>query len=81
MIDIKINKSIEAVIHDSTGKESLYLKFSKFREKERNIPGVIEIQDSRKNMNARIVIKKTRINWDGAIEFIPGTGYRKERIK
>jgi len=61
--------------------DSTIIRFSKFRRDKLKIPANIEINNKQRNISAKIRIDRITAPWDGEIEFIPGKGYKTERIK
>jgi hypothetical protein len=80
-INPKLSKVIMVECGKSTGKGKILFKYSKFNKTETRVPSIIEIKNKEEGISIKIRIKKLQAPWDGEIEFIPGDGYKKERIK
>jgi len=81
VLDPNVGKVKSIVCSSRMQKEAIILKFSKFRINEKHIPGVIEMRDNDRNVSVKIRLERVQVPWNGKIEFIPGNGYTKEKIK
>lgn len=86
VIDLKLKKVLTVSVFNSSGKaenikDSMVLRYSKYSKNEKHIPENITVSDIGKNILARMKIGKIQILWDGEIEFVPGKGYKIEKIK
>lgn len=76
------NEKIKTVNFFSESADKVYtLEYSKYWKSDLHTPGAIRFNDHKRNIEARIRIRKLTTPWDGKIEFIPGNNYKKEAIR
>ena len=80
-LDFKNEKVKSINFLNNLSKDEIEIKFSKFRNDDKNIPTVIELNDIKKKIVVKIRLRRVQIPWDGELEFIPGKGYKIEEIK
>jgi hypothetical protein len=80
IINCKLGKINEVTLSSETPVEVINIFYSKYKQDNFKIPGHIEVNDFRKKVKIIIKIEKYSIPWPGEIEFIPGTGYKKQRL-
>jgi hypothetical protein len=81
VLETRIGKVKSVVFLDELKQKKISLEYSKFSKTEKHFPEVIELKDYKRNISARIRIRKMQIPWNGAIEFIPGYDYKREEIR
>ncbi len=80
-IENKVRKVNRFVFVDELNREEISLEYSKFSKAEKHFPEVIVFNDYKRNISARIRLKKITTPWSGAIEFVPGREYKVEEIR
>jgi len=76
LIDCNKAKSITAISESNLNAGGIEIRCNRFfKEKERFIPGKVEIRDFQSETIIILIIKKMSSSWDGTIEFIPGNRY------
>jgi hypothetical protein len=81
IINSRICKVSSGEFEKNAGKGTIFFKYSKFDRNGSHFPAVIEIKNEKVSEIVLIRIRKLKIPWAGEIEFIPGSGYKKEEIK
>jgi hypothetical protein len=81
IIDLKIKKVRSVAFFTGSQNEELSLKYSKYSKDPKHFPMLIEIRDYKRDLQARIRIKRLQVPWNGKVDFISGSGYTKEEIK
>jgi hypothetical protein len=79
-IDLKLEK-IKSVELAGNNKKEIIVKYSKFGKDKYHLPALVEMTDVKQNINLKIQIKRVKIPWNESLEFIPGKGYKIEKIK
>jgi uncharacterized protein YceK len=81
-IDCNIGKIIKAIILENAGTEGIKIGMSKFIISEGlSYPGVIVLEDMKKETVITLKIEKIRISEEENINFIPGNNYDKILLK
>jgi len=71
----------ECIYKTKKDEETFTITFSKYFNKEYNIPGVVDIINKTGSIYLKISIYKFVAPWNGKALFVPGAGYKEEKFK
>lgn len=81
VLDTKIGKLKAIIIYGTDNHENINIEYSKFKGENHLFPGIIDFEDQKRKISARIQLIRVEIPWKGEINFVPGKGYLTEEIK
>jgi hypothetical protein len=80
IVDSKIKKVKSVMLTTGIPDEFIEINYSKYKGDKFKIPGMIEVNDFRRNVKITVRIEKYSAPWYGELEFVPGKGYGLKKL-
>jgi hypothetical protein len=80
-ISKEVEKATEAVLINSLNQEEIKISYMKYRNTMNRFPAYIYLKDNIRKFQCEIRVERIVIPWNGEIDFIPGKGYKIEKIR